>query len=94
MTGQRCSAQRSKGRGQCGAYAIHGATVCAAHGGAAGHVRKAAARRVAEAEFARKFGNAPDASADPAGVLLREIGVLYAYCVVARAVGRGGRQVV
>jgi hypothetical protein len=75
MTRQRCSAQRSKGRGQCGAYAIHGATVCRAHGGRAPQVKRKAAERLALAEFERKYGGGePDATADPAGVMLREIG--------------------
>jgi hypothetical protein len=54
MTGQRCSAQRSKGRGQCGAYAIHGATVCRAHGGRTPQVKRKAAER--EVRLAEELG--------------------------------------
>lgn len=52
--GRRCRAHRSDGA-PCGAYAIVGATVCRAHGGAAPQVRRAAARRLAEAEAYRRL---------------------------------------
>jgi len=46
-----CSAQKTRGRGPCQAYAIRGATVCAAHGGRAPQVRaKARARLDAAAD--------------------------------------------
>jgi hypothetical protein len=51
---------------------MRGATVCVAHGGAAGQVRRAAARRLALGEWARTFGE-PAADADPHEVILTEI---------------------
>jgi len=47
----RCSARRTTGE-PCGAYAMVGGTVCHAHGGAAGQVKRKAAVRVAEAKAA------------------------------------------
>lgn len=41
----RCSARSTRSGEQCRAFAVHGATVCVAHGGKAPQVRRAAARR-------------------------------------------------
>lgn len=46
---RRCSARRTDGK-PCGAYAMRGADVCHAHGGAAPQVRQAAQNRVTEAD--------------------------------------------
>lgn len=53
-----CTAHRSDGQ-PCRAYAIHGGTVCVAHGGAAPQVKRAAAERLAEARDTalEKFGD-------------------------------------
>jgi hypothetical protein len=48
---RRCSAHRTDGRA-CGAYAVTGGTVCAAHGGQASQIKVAAARRQAEDQAA------------------------------------------
>lgn len=43
----KCTGHKSNGE-PCGNWPIHGATVCRSHGGAAPHVKAAAAQRVAE----------------------------------------------
>lgn len=57
----RCTA-RTK-RGPCRAYPVRGTTVCVTHGGAAPQVKRAAARRVIEAELHELFGKAVPESA-------------------------------
>lgn len=49
----RCHAHRTNGE-PCGNYAMHGASVCHAHGGRAPAVRKAAQRRMVEATLSRE----------------------------------------
>jgi hypothetical protein len=46
---QRCTAHRSTDGQPCEAWAVHGARVCVAHGGAAWQVRRAAFDRLAAA---------------------------------------------
>lgn len=47
----RCRARSKKTGNQCGAYAVHGATVCRHHGGSAPQVKAKAAQRVAEQQL-------------------------------------------
>lgn len=48
----RCTAHRTNGQ-PCGGWAVHGATVCAAHGGSAPQVQAAARERLATEAAAR-----------------------------------------
>lgn len=73
----RCRGTNRAG-GPCGRPPIKGGTVCTSHGGGAGQVRAAAARRVAEAEAAREMERAMvtlglPVDIDPAKALLDEI---------------------
>jgi hypothetical protein len=52
-----CRAHRSNGL-PCAAWAVRGATVCVAHGGAAPQVRRAARRRLAVADWERSASRA------------------------------------
>jgi hypothetical protein len=45
---QRCSARVSDGSRPCARWAINGSTVCPAHGGSAGQVKKSARERLGE----------------------------------------------
>jgi len=51
----RCTAHRTNGL-PCRAWAVRGAVVCVAHGGAAPQVRRAARRRLAIADWERSAG--------------------------------------
>lgn len=70
----RCSAKRTDGQ-PCKAWAIHGGTVCRAHGGSAPQVRAKAEqtyrRRLALAEIERLYG--PPGEVDPGEVIAREL---------------------
>jgi hypothetical protein len=55
LGGKRCSARNRAGE-PCRAFAVRGATVCIAHGGAAPQVRAAAARRVEAAKLSKDIG--------------------------------------
>lgn len=48
---RHCTARSSRTGEPCKAYAVHGARVCIAHGGAARQVQRAAARRLLEARM-------------------------------------------
>lgn len=69
----KCSAVRSNGK-PCANYAIHGGTVCHAHGGSAPHVKAAAKRRVERAYAERAvatYGLPVDI--EPLDALLQEL---------------------
>jgi hypothetical protein len=51
LGGRQCTARSKRSGQRCQRAPVTGGTVCWAHGGAAGQVRRAAARRVAEAEI-------------------------------------------
>jgi hypothetical protein len=74
---RQCTARTRSGR-QCRRSAIKGGTVCRVHGGAAGQVKLAAARRSAEAEalaaFERYGGADGNGGANVAAELGRLIG--------------------
>src|SRR5690349_12616665 len=78
MEPRRCKGTNREGN-PCGRPPIKGGTVCTSHGGGAGQVRAAAARRVAEAEAAAELGKAMATlgdragDVDPAKALLDEI---------------------
>lgn len=52
----RCSARSSRTGQPCRAWAVHGATVCVAHGGRAPQVRAAAERRISEGQVRKQLG--------------------------------------
>lgn len=71
----RCSAIARRTGERCRKFPIRGANVCRSHGGAAPQVRRAAHRRLAEAEAARlvaQEGSSP--TRDPIEALLRVCG--------------------
>jgi hypothetical protein len=80
----QCSA-KAKGTGErCRRPPIAGGTVCRVHGGAAGSVKAAAAKRQAEAAAAAELGRAMvtlglPVDVDPAKALLDEIAVTYGH---------------
>lgn len=82
----RCSAHRTDGA-PCAAYAMHGTTVCAAHGGRAPQVRAAAQRRL-EVEKAqrqvRRLGLNEAPAMHPVEALERSIAATAAMCAYLR----------
>jgi hypothetical protein len=86
---RRCTATNRRGE-RCGKWAIRGGTVCLAHGGAAGQVRDAAARRVQEQramEVAQRTVPRMDLSrySDPVRAL--EFAVSYSHALAERLAG-------
>ena len=70
----KCSAHRSRDRAPCRAYAIRGGKVCTAHGGRIPQVKKAAKERLAQAEWARKYGGGPAArNVEPSQAVLEQL---------------------
>lgn len=85
----RCSAHSSRTGEPCGAYAVHGANVCRAHGGSVPHVKRAAARRLAEAAAARAVARETarlggSLEVDPLDVLLQSVREAWANVAVLR----------
>lgn len=70
MEPRRCGARSSRTGEPCRAWAVVGATVCVAHGGAAPQVRRAAARRLASEQVARKLA---EVEVTPIGDPLEEL---------------------
>lgn len=60
---RRCTAQRTRGRGPCRAYAMNGQSVCSAHGGLAPQSRAAADRRLLESWADKEMARQVDAAA-------------------------------
>lgn len=61
---RRCTSPRSRDGQPCTNYAMHGSTVCHAHGGKAPQTRRRAAERLAE-QKARKLVDTYNPAADP-----------------------------
>jgi hypothetical protein len=73
---RKCTAHCTDGR-PCSSYAVTGAVVCAAHGGQAGQVKRAAARRLAEADALAVWQRFSTNGEGPAPVdVLRELNKL------------------
>lgn len=78
--GRRCTAQRSKGRGPCEAWAIRGGKVCSAHGGRAPQVIAAAAERQLDAKVRTALARLDtDAVTDPLRELMHLAGQIVAW---------------
>ena len=69
---RQCTATSKRTGQRCRRAPAPGATVCWWHGGAAGQTKRAAERRVAEAEWGRTFGDPPP-DANPVEVMADEI---------------------
>ena len=73
----KCKAKRPRDGQPCQAYAIHGATVCVAHGGRAPAVKRKAQERLAEAEFVkqqqRRYGGPTRRDVSPSEAVLTEL---------------------
>src|SRR5262245_8469998 len=73
----RAAAARTSAGSLCKKYVVHGATVCATHGGSTKHVRAPAERRVAEhraaREEAKRGAPAIEQLGDPSEVFLRAV---------------------
>ncbi len=80
----RCDATRSDGA-QCEAPAMKGGTVCRVHGGAAGQVKRVAARRVAEGEAAAALAALVPATVEPVADPFGELSRLAGEIVTARS---------
>jgi hypothetical protein len=57
LADRQCTAKSKTSGNRCRRYAIPGGNVCAVHGGSAGHVRAAAARRLARVELEGQLGD-------------------------------------